>query len=80
MWRPQSPPLFLFPSGFLIELDEMLEQKKIHMCNHSYANNPDKILVEKKINLSKCESDDDDEEQKALEDLVKEHAKAKETY
>ncbi|XP_014521385.1 myosin-11 isoform X2 [Vigna radiata var. radiata] len=62
------------------DLDEMLEQKNSHMCNHSYANDRDKISAEKKINLSKCESDDDDEEQKALDELVKEHAEAKETH
>ncbi|XP_047160218.1 intracellular protein transport protein USO1 [Vigna umbellata] len=62
------------------DLDEMLEQKNSHMCNHSYANDRDKIPAEKKINLSKCESDDDDEEQKALDELVKEHAEAKETH
>ncbi|WVZ13253.1 hypothetical protein V8G54_017783 [Vigna mungo] len=62
------------------DLDEMLEQKNSHMCNHSYSNDRDKISAEKKINLSKCESDDDDEEQKALDELVKEHAEAKETH
>ncbi|XP_027914232.1 myosin-10 isoform X1 [Vigna unguiculata] len=63
------------------DLDEMLEQKNSHMCNHSYANDRDKISAEKKMNLSKCETDDDDdEEQKALEELVKEHTEAKETH
>ncbi|ESW30475.1 hypothetical protein PHAVU_002G155900 [Phaseolus vulgaris] len=65
------------------DLDEMLEQKNSDMCkcNHSCANERDKNSPEKKINLSKCETDDDDdEEQKALEELVKEHTEAKETH
>ncbi|CAJ1927956.1 unnamed protein product [Sphenostylis stenocarpa] len=60
------------------DLDEMLEQKNRDLCNHAYE---DKNSPDKRINLSKCETDDDDyEEQKALEELVKEHTEAKETH
>ncbi|OIV94899.1 hypothetical protein TanjilG_22096 [Lupinus angustifolius] len=60
------------------DLDEMLEQKNREMCNLS--NNSEQVKNSKQfgINLSKCESDDD-EEQKALDKLVKEHTSGKDT-
>ncbi|XP_020217886.1 paramyosin [Cajanus cajan] len=61
------------------DLDEMLEQKNRDMCNHSYTNEQDKNFQEVRLSLSKCGTDDD-EEQKALEELVKEHSEAKETH
>ncbi|KAG5070205.1 hypothetical protein AAZX31_01G203400 [Glycine max] len=61
------------------DLDEMLEQKNRDISNHSYINEQDKNSQEKRKNLSKCETDDD-EEQKALEELVKEHTEASETH
>ncbi|RDX62161.1 hypothetical protein CR513_59536, partial [Mucuna pruriens] len=61
------------------DLDEMLEQKNRDICNHSYINEQDKNSQEIRINLSKCGTDDD-EEQKALEELVKDHSEAKETH
>ncbi|KAK7406151.1 hypothetical protein VNO78_07771 [Psophocarpus tetragonolobus] len=61
------------------DLDEMLEQKNRDICNCSYMNEHDKKFQEKRKNLIKCEIDDD-EEQKALEELVKEHSEAQETH
>ncbi|CBI34693.3 unnamed protein product, partial [Vitis vinifera] len=61
------------------DLDEMLEQKNLEISNLS-----DKLATtengeELREATSRCQSDDD-EEQKALEDLVKEHNDAKEVY
>ncbi|XP_027360036.1 intracellular protein transport protein USO1-like [Abrus precatorius] len=61
------------------DLDEMLEQKNREICNHSNENEQCKISKQIGVNLSKCETDDD-EEQKALEELVKEHDDANETH
>ncbi|KAL2348056.1 hypothetical protein Fmac_002056 [Flemingia macrophylla] len=61
------------------DLDEMLEQKNRDMCNHSFTNDQDKNCQKIRLSLSKCGTDDD-EEQKALEELVKEHSEAKEMH
>ncbi|KAG9148576.1 hypothetical protein Leryth_018290 [Lithospermum erythrorhizon] len=61
------------------DLDEMLEQKSqeiLHLTSKSGTDNTQNL---REAN-SKCETDDDDEEQKALEQLVKEHSDAKELY
>ncbi|KAL2342773.1 hypothetical protein Fmac_004058 [Flemingia macrophylla] len=61
------------------DLDEMLEQKNREMFNLSNKHEQGKNYRELGGNLSKCEIDDD-EEQKELEELVKEHSNAKETH
>ncbi|TKY60607.1 myosin-6 protein [Spatholobus suberectus] len=61
------------------DLDEMLEQKNREMCSLSNKHEQGKNSHELGGNLSKCETDDD-EEQKELEELVKEHSNAKETH
>nr|KYP65606.1 Laminin subunit alpha-2 [Cajanus cajan] len=61
------------------DLDEMLEQKNRKVCSLSNKHEQGKNSHELGGNLSKCETDDD-EEQKELEELVKEHSNAKETH
>ncbi|RDX88436.1 hypothetical protein CR513_29964, partial [Mucuna pruriens] len=61
------------------DLDEMLEQKNREVCSLSNKHEQGKNSRELEGNLSKCEMDDD-EEQKELEELVKEHSDAKETH
>ncbi|KAI3453695.1 hypothetical protein Pfo_010358 [Paulownia fortunei] len=64
------------------DLDEMLEQKNREILNPS-GRSLVKDVDEKSQEVgSTCQPDDDDydEEQKALEDLVKEHSDAKEAY
>ncbi|MCI42150.1 myosin-11-like, partial [Trifolium medium] len=62
------------------DLEEMLEQKNSDMCkcNHSNKHEHDKNSQELEMKLSKCETDDED--QKALDELVKEKSDAKETH
>ncbi|XP_040990209.1 myosin-11-like [Juglans microcarpa x Juglans regia] len=62
------------------DLDEMLEAKNRQTPDLSNKIGSCENAEELKVNLLKCETDDDDEEQKALEELVKEHGDAKETY
>ncbi|KAI4315396.1 hypothetical protein L6164_028211 [Bauhinia variegata] len=61
------------------DLDEMLDQKNREICNLSNKYDTSKNSQELRGNLSKCEKDDD-EDQKVLEVLVKEHSNAKETH
>ncbi|KAL5098876.1 hypothetical protein RYX36_003203 [Vicia faba] len=60
------------------DLEEMLEQKNMDTCSHSNKHEPCKNSQDLRRNLSKCETDDD-EDQKALDELVKENGDAKET-
>ncbi|KAK7318267.1 hypothetical protein RJT34_02966 [Clitoria ternatea] len=60
------------------DLDEMLEQKHREICDLSNKNEQNKKSREVGGNLSNCETDDED--QKELEELVKEHSNVKETY
>ncbi|WVZ23551.1 hypothetical protein V8G54_002095 [Vigna mungo] len=59
------------------DLDEMLEQKNREMCSLSNKNEEGKISRESEAKLSNSETDD---EQKELEELVKEHSNAQETH
>ncbi|QCD85021.1 intracellular protein transport protein USO1-like [Vigna unguiculata] len=59
------------------DLDEMLEQKNREMCSLSNKNEEGKISRESEGKLSNSETDD---EQKELEELVKEHSNAQETH
>ncbi|KAG9149245.1 hypothetical protein Leryth_003232 [Lithospermum erythrorhizon] len=64
------------------DLDEMLEQKDQELLQYASKSGPNNTQTQREEN-SMCESDDDDyddEEQKALEQLVKEHRDAKESY
>ncbi|KAK4400766.1 hypothetical protein Sango_1182700 [Sesamum angolense] len=64
------------------ELDEMLEQKNREMSNSS-SGSLAKDAVEKSRESSatfQLDDEDDDEEQKALEELVKDHSDSKEAY
>lgn len=61
------------------DLDEMLEQKNKEVSNLSNKSGSHDNAEEVRGNISRSETDDD-EEQKALEELVKEHRDAKETY
>ncbi|XP_028804790.1 myosin heavy chain, striated muscle [Neltuma alba] len=58
------------------DLDGMLEQKNREVCNVSNNYRLSKNFQELRGNLSKYETDDD-EEQKVLEDIVKEHSNIK---
>ncbi|KAL5174234.1 hypothetical protein HKD37_08G020730 [Glycine soja] len=60
------------------DLDEMLEQKNRETCSLSNKHEEGKNSYELGSKLSNCETDD--EEQKELEELVKEHSNAKETH
>ena len=61
------------------DLEEMLEQKNTNMSKHSNGQEHDKNSQELEMKLSQCETSDD-EDQKALDDLVKEKSDAKETH
>ncbi|KAK9197837.1 hypothetical protein WN944_013020 [Citrus x changshan-huyou] len=61
------------------DLDEMLEQKNKDISNHSNKSGSYDNAKELRRNISKSQTDDD-EDQKALEELVKEHRDVKETY
>ncbi|XP_031278368.1 myosin-10-like [Pistacia vera] len=61
------------------DLDEMLEQKNTDISNLSEKSRYRQNAEELRGNIFRSETDDD-EEQKALEELVKEHRDAKETY
>ncbi|KAJ0104887.1 hypothetical protein Patl1_17736 [Pistacia atlantica] len=61
------------------DLDEMLEQKNTEISNLSDKSRYRQNAEELRGNIFRSETDDD-EEQKALEELVKEHRDAKETY
>ncbi|KAJ7952338.1 putative Myosin heavy chain-related protein [Quillaja saponaria] len=61
------------------DLDEMLGQKNREISNLANKSESCKSSQELSGKISKCESDDD-EEQKALEELVKEHSNAKGTH
>lgn len=61
------------------DLDEMLEQKNLEISNLSNKLATTGNGEEVREITSRCQSDDD-EEQKALEELVKEHNDAKEVY
>ncbi|KAJ7944897.1 putative Myosin heavy chain-related protein [Quillaja saponaria] len=60
------------------DLDEMLEQKNMEISNLSNKLDSCKNSQELRGKISECGTDDD-EEQMALEELVKEHSNAKET-
>ncbi|XP_061373754.1 uncharacterized protein LOC133316071 [Gastrolobium bilobum] len=61
------------------DLDEMLEEKNKEICSLSSKHEESKSSHELGGNLPNCETDDD-EEQKELDELVKEHSNAKETH
>lgn len=61
------------------DLDEMVEEKNREILNLSSKMGSSENAEELRGTLLKSETDDD-EEQKALEELVKEHSNAKETY
>ncbi|KAI4326977.1 hypothetical protein L6164_019486 [Bauhinia variegata] len=61
------------------DLDEMLEQKDREICNLSNKYEASRNSQELRGNLSKCQTDND-EDQKVLEELVKEQSDAKETH
>lgn len=61
------------------DLDEMVEEKNREILNLSSKMGSSENAEELRGTLLKNETDDD-EEQKALEELVKEHSNAKETY
>lgn len=61
------------------DLEEMLEQKNMNMSKHSNGQEHNKNSQELEMKLSQCETSDD-EDQKALDDLVKEKSDAKETH
>ncbi|XP_042952492.1 myosin-J heavy chain-like [Carya illinoinensis] len=61
------------------DLDEMLEGKNREISDLSNKIGSCENAEELKVNHLKCETDDD-EEQRALVELVKEHSDAKETY
>lgn len=61
------------------DLDEMLEQKNEEISNHSNKSGSRYNAEELRRNISKSRTDDD-EDQKALEELVKEHRGVKEAY
>ncbi|CAL5187542.1 unnamed protein product [Lathyrus oleraceus] len=60
------------------DLEEILEQKNMDMCNHSNKHEPHQNSQHLEMKLSECETDDD-EDQKALDELVKENSDTKET-
>ena len=60
------------------DLDEMLEQKNRETCSLSKKYEEGKNSHELGSKLSNCETDD--EEQKELKQLLKEHNNAKETH
>ncbi|GMY30278.1 COP1-interactive protein 1 [Fagus crenata] len=61
------------------DLDEMVEEKNREISNLTNKKESSKNAEELRGTLLKCETDDD-EEQKALEELVKGQSNAKETY
>ncbi|KAL1364448.1 hypothetical protein HN51_012639 [Arachis hypogaea] len=61
------------------DLDEMLEQKNKEIYNLSNNHEPNKNSHEMERKSSKYETEDD-EDQKELEELAREHSDAKETY
>ena len=61
------------------DLEEMLEQKNMDMSKHSNRHERDTNSQGLEMKLSQCETSDD-EDQKALDDLVKEKSDAKETH
>lgn len=61
------------------DLDEMLEQKNQEMGSRSSKSGLYQNKEFPSEGISRCDSDED-EEQKALEEIVKEHRDAKETY
>lgn len=62
------------------DLDEMLEQKNKEIANAVDKSAPFGRIESRQEPKFGCETDDDDAEQKALEELVKDHTDAKDAY